>query len=104
MKPAPPLERERPMPRKKNTKTYCKGVVGRAHQPEMVYYKPYQDWFSLGDCLDFVSRIERNSNRPPAHCMHQEKCKNCGKVLSMFVEVQSCPDLARNRVSDSVSG
>lgn len=62
------------------------------HEPELVINR-YLKKPHLEDCEDYVAMFERNSRSEAKHCMHQERCKKCGKVLVFMLAVSECPNL-----------
>lgn len=67
--------------KKKDTKRWCRGHVGREHQPEIVRDK------SMG----FVTSCSgRSTDFLP--CLHLEQCSECGKTLRRWLPVEECPD------------
>lgn len=91
VKPAPLPERERPVSKRKNTKDWCKGKLGRKHKP----VKRHSDQllqFKLADCREYVERITK-WRHVARTCLHQEVCATCGKILTQFVRIEECPDL-----------
>ena len=40
-----------PAATKKNTKRWCRGVVGRAHQPECKKHKEFKNWYNYQCCV-----------------------------------------------------
>lgn len=68
-------------PKRKNTKEWCKGKVGRPHVGE-IRFNPI--WGSATCGPSWGSRW---------FCHHAEICKNCGKRLRWSVGKGECPDL-----------
>lgn len=81
--------RERPQRRKKNTRRWCKGKVGREHVPQ----------------IEFDHRYRTKCGPPPAWarriiwthdwwCHHIEVCVNCRKHLrdGWQLKNEECPD------------
>lgn len=79
--------------RKKDTKRWCKGKEGRAHQTEIrmshwgyrtpcgpapEWARGRSHWFYGGDGTWW--------------CMHQEVCTICGKVIRRKIGADECPD------------
>lgn len=98
MKPAPPLDRDRPASKRKNTKDWCKGKEGRPHQPALGYTDQLKQ-FKFTDCTEYVERI-KTWKHVARTCLHQEACTACGKVLTQFVRIEECPDLTTQENPD----
>jgi len=83
---APEPERETPhIGRRKNTKRWCRGKVGREHVSGIV--KDPQLLFGQADrpcALD----------RRWFPCIHMERCTVCGKVLRRWLPADECPERA----------
>lgn len=79
-------ERDRPFKKKKNTKKWCKGKVGREHKPVVEMNNKYgrrqcgpSRWIGANRWL----------------CFHHVVCKNCKKELRFVPKV--CPDNRTDR-------
>lgn len=88
--PRHPGNREHLQHKKKNTRDWCKGKVGRSHETEIVI--PQNQY--LKECRDAPSWIANSRRAPrPWFCVHHRVCKNCGKVLEWHYPWYLCPDL-----------
>lgn len=77
------MGRPEPQPQqraKKDKKRWCKGHVGREHDPVIVKQEGY--WHDK-PC----------SNDGWFGCHHTEKCENCGRRLRYFLDPKDCPEL-----------
>lgn len=74
----------RPQRGRKNTKRWCKGKVGREHQPETVVNHQYttSNWT---ECHE--------SRWMPNHwsCRHAVQCTVCGKYVKTWLGREECP-------------
>jgi hypothetical protein len=77
--------------KRKNTKRWCKGKVGREHQPVIVYDERYLRWHK--ECHVAPSWAYRSMKG--WYCIHLEVCTNCGKHLRWRVPKEECPDYRR---------
>jgi hypothetical protein len=78
--------------KKKDTKRWCKGKVGREHVPCITKassggscrcnYAPWSIRHKSGETTPLKKYI----------CWHQKSCQVCGKVLEWFLTEEECPD------------
>lgn len=91
-------ERQEPAPdkpvggkrKRKDTKRWCKGIVGREHQPEIVL----AHWVGGKGCepkRGFYTSSWFYGDGPWV-CRHQEVCGVCRKVLQFLLDPARCPD------------
>jgi hypothetical protein len=81
-------ERWPPERKRKNTKRWCKGKVGREH-------KPVKQWSHLahyrlargGPVCTTSSWLSSGWS-----CYHELACSTCGKILVQFLSKEECPD------------
>ena len=75
-------ERERWPAKRKNTKLWCKGKVGRKHVPVIEKRMP----FGKADepCGWFNPHWPPNLSKPIWRCFHITVCATCGKHLDKF--------------------
>lgn len=94
-----PVERE-PKGKKKNTKRWCKGKVGREHEWIIVYDKNYNPHSKWHKCR-WVNERYPSLKKPGLvwWCFHQWACKKCGKLSDHHkhgwhggVGFDDCPD------------
>jgi hypothetical protein len=79
--------------KKKNTKKWCKGKVGREHVPHIIK----SNYGVTDKCCNYApwSVRHKNGETTPLKkylCWHQRSCQNCGKVLEWFLSEEECPD------------
>ena len=97
-----PVERE-PKGKKKNTKRWCKGKVGREHEWHIVYdknYNPHNKWHQCRwVSVNWRPLPPKKKPGPMWWCFHQWACKNCGKLSDHHkhgwhggVGFDDCPD------------
>lgn len=67
----------------KDTKNWCRGVVGRPHEPEI----------ARTPNLWGVSPKKPCGSSGFIPCFHSRVCKNCHKILVHFLPKEECPDL-----------
>ena len=77
--------------KKKNTKKWCKGKVGREHVLEITRSNyafhlqcNYPKWGVIKDGI--VVPLGRYV------CWHQRSCQKCGKVIEWTIPKEECPD------------
>lgn len=91
---------ERPQRKRKDTKAWCKGKVGREHQPVTVVPTGGMLAFATRDpCrLDDRDWLFRTGYR----CHHQVECAACGKVLKPMFDMTAadCPDHVSTEEND----
>ena len=79
-------------PAKKNTKLWCKGVVGREHI-QVITVDPF--WEGYGKQCDFRKNAFPWQNIPAIKerwfCIHQIRCSVCRKILRYNLVSKSCP-------------
>jgi hypothetical protein len=68
--------------RRKDTKRWCKGKVGREHKAEIVR-DPQLIWRAGTKCQHQAQWLP---------CTHLERCTECGKILRRWLPVEECPD------------
>lgn len=73
---------------KKDTARWCRGKVGREHEPvtrldRSGYRRP------CGPTPEWAARF----NRAPWICRHETHCAACGKVLQRYPSWSTCPEL-----------
>ena len=87
-----PTDEESTLPhhkKKKNTKKWCKGKVGREH----VLHITKGNYGSFSECKDPRWRIYGSEDFLERYlCWHQRSCKVCGKVLEWSLDKSECPD------------
>lgn len=90
-----PLKRDdwNKTPAKKNTKKWCKGVVGREHTIELALItKDSRTYLCDERHIAFPFYVEE---RKPGEirwaCFHNQVCTACGKVISWFIRKENCP-------------
>jgi hypothetical protein len=86
----PPLEEHDAHPHsrtRKSTKRWCKGVVGREHQPELRLDPRVASWG--GTCKPLSWQPPRR-DQPAWYCVHHVICTECGKITDHF---PLCPDM-----------
>lgn len=80
--------------RKKSTKRWCKGKVGREHVPEVVEYHGYTFLTHLhphhGKCHEREPMFSRLNDG--WFCRHAQQCKNCGKITKQPLSREECPE------------
>lgn len=78
--------------KKKNTKKWCKGKVGREH----VLHITRSNYGSLTVCgyVGWGIRHKNGETTPLKKyiCWHQRSCQNCGKVIESFLSEEECPE------------
>lgn len=79
--------------KKKNTKKWCRGKVGREH----VLHITKSNYGIKDKCCNYApwSVRHKNGETTPLKkylCWHQRSCQNCGKVLEWFLSEKECPD------------
>jgi hypothetical protein len=81
--------RERPQRKKKDTRKWCKGVVGREHKPEIVFDTRFRS--PCGWAPKWAWQLP---GKKWWMCHHIEKCTVCGKHMRQLWEVKAdeCPD------------
>jgi hypothetical protein len=74
--------------KKKNTRKFCKGKIGKPHIGVM----RMQRW-SFGVCRvsEYFYYNTENSRKLRWTCNHEEVCANCGKILNWRPDVYDCP-------------
>lgn len=88
--------------KRKNTKLYCKGKVGRAHVPEIRYEKgrdPNNKWHQCRFVSPYsLGLYPKGTKAPVWWCFHEWYCANCGKILNRYkngwhggVGKEACP-------------
>lgn len=71
--------------KKKNTKKWCKGKIGRKHEPVVELNRKYM-----------YGKVKECTSSKWWGCYHHEVCKNCGKELKWRVP---CPDFVDKSVA-----
>jgi hypothetical protein len=84
----------RPPSRRKSTKRWCRGKVGREHQPEMILDQRRLGGYWGLRCRPFGYDLP---GVPNWHCMHIVVCTECGKILDHRPECPDMPEGYRNR-------
>lgn len=74
--------------KRKNTKLWCGGKVGRPHKPEIVRDKNSHS--ACGPAPSWWVTFHRDG----WWCHHVEQCANCKKILRHTLPEQECPDRA----------
>ena len=78
--------------KKKNSKKWCRGKVGREHVPNITR----SNYGSLSKCQPAPWRVVgRYGETMPTKrylCWHQRSCQVCGKVLEYWLPAEECPD------------
>jgi hypothetical protein len=78
--------------KKKNTKKWCKGKVGKEHVPHITR----SNYGRLSKCQPAPWRVVgRYGETMPIKryiCWHQRSCQNCGKVIEYWLPAEECPD------------
>lgn len=97
------LARERKMPapdgpprragKKKSTKRWCRGKVGREHQLAIVDGEKFMTPCGPDETSWMTwRRGSRTEPEPPKWwCRHQQVCTACGKILEYFLTAYQCP-------------
>lgn len=99
----PLSDEHRPTPGKKNTKRWCKGKVGREHQPALRIASPYTRVYQCGWVKDswrmaIHKRFGPGDGGPYWECDHEQYCQACGKILlSMWSNKIDCPDYTEDK-------
>lgn len=79
---------------KKNTKKWCKGVVGREHITRIELMTTYSRVYVCGERHKvfpfYVDKPKTDTIRWA--CFHQEVCTVCRKVLAWNLRKERCPD------------
>jgi len=77
---------------KKNTKKWCKGVVGREHISILVEEKWYssQNLFCSPRAIAFPW-MKITNTKLRWFCIHQQKCAACNKILNYNLRIEQCP-------------
>lgn len=83
----PTPEVVRPIPGKKDTRRWCKGVVGREHVPETVLDHHEHGWHGDRECRWFAFSSEGRL----WICRHVVQCSVCGKHLKTSLHKEDCP-------------
>jgi hypothetical protein len=83
--PRHPGHREHRPRAKKDTRAWCKGKVGRPHQPVVQTYP--HDSIPCREAPSWYARRYGNW-----WCRHQLVCEVCGKVLEFVLTSRECPD------------
>jgi hypothetical protein len=76
-------QEQRRAPARKDTRTWCKGKVGRPHTPQVVLI-PWA--VSMG-----LSCSPGDYAPSGWNCLHRVSCSTCGKIQSQFLG-SACPD------------
>jgi hypothetical protein len=78
--------------KKKDTKKWCRGKVGREHVPHITK----GNYGGTSNCKDAPWFIKNKSGELKPFdryiCWHQRSCQNCGKVLEWYLPKEQCPD------------
>lgn len=97
---------KRPRP-KKDRRRWCRGKVGKPHQPVIAYHPPLHyargevDWRCGWRCWRYLGggpaepHTDHTLGGGMIHnyrCHHVERCAECGKILTRTVE---CPEVPR---------
>ncbi len=79
--------------RRKDTKRWCKGHIGRAHTPEIRTNTRWTRTYSCGLPREsaFNTLFGRDADWT---CYHEEACTTCGKVLRYSIAKNECPTFA----------
>ncbi|WIB65446.1 hypothetical protein [Curtobacterium sp. MCBD17_040] len=76
--------------RRKNTKRWCKGHVGREHTPIIRINTRWTRVYTCGlprpGTFDYLFGRDRDWT-----CYHEEACSRCGKVLRLSLPKSECP-------------
>jgi hypothetical protein len=73
-----------PRRRKKNTRRWCKGIVGREHKLTIR--------LRYGTCRSYTYRSRRDiSSEKRWTCYHEIVCEVCGKIVRSFLDKTECP-------------
>lgn len=83
--------------KKKSTRRWCKGHVGKKHDPTLALdhrYATLDEKWAKCDWYDIT--FYKDETRRRYSCKHVEVCKNCGKVLRWYLTEGECPDYVRN--------
>jgi hypothetical protein len=79
--------------KKKNTKRWCKGVVGREHVPQLRIDHYWSVRFKrCGLRKDLFYWTESYSNGEQWFCFHNKTCTVCGKIFVHGLRKEECPD------------
>ena len=95
-------ERDRTSSKKKNTKDWCKGKVGREHLPVVARNHSYGH---LPSCA-WVPRFARDESGayvPNGYfyrCTHALQCQVCGKYLTYILDADDCPTITERPTDD----
>lgn len=81
-------------PARKDTRTWCKGKVGREHQL-VIEPDKRQGWGPPGCFWSSSWFLESGtrSHRWSWHCRHIERCTVCGKILRHWLKQDECPEI-----------
>ena len=94
----PPEHVETAFNQKKNTKKWCKGKVGREHEPvievdqKRFYNQRDKDKASCGWMTQYGwGQVGRYVRGRWWNCRHHKVCSKCGKVLQYRLDLDDCP-------------
>lgn len=81
--------------KKKSTKRWCKGKVGREHVPEVVESHVYGFLVHIGHgqhakCHERDEMFKKLNGG--WFCRHAERCATCGKILRDQLPREECPE------------
>jgi len=74
--------------KRKNTKRWCKGHVGREHVSELTVSTRWTRVYTCGRPAE--GRASYSGSDPDWTCYHEEVCQNCGKVLRWSIPKVDC--------------
>jgi hypothetical protein len=79
---------------RKDKKRWCKGRVGRPHEPVISSDPKYGSACKIWN----YGVINKGKIEPHSRymCYHVIQCKNCGKILKWALTEGECPDSGRN--------